>query len=312
MNSGDRPRNVATNVTSPYAVRDLQPQLGRVLQVVGQQVRAPDVGLIGPGAPEAGQFYPPQVRETIGTLLQRGGSSSLQVYYHDDPTRPRGDYIATDPDSGASVRIRHSELDLTRPHLTPARQHDVVISTRVLAPVLRDEEHAGDAAYRQGVVEAWRAMGKSDSVFLTDRGAAEVVVQSHRTLFNSGPVDLSESGRDPNASVMMYRFGAFADASAQSTGRAGAITPVRSRTASVPAFRLFRVSSGQDASDADTAHDRQREERLQEWAERRASASAAAREGRDTSARSTELSDADKAARRRAYSASLRHRTPRQ
>lgn len=313
MSGSDRQRDVATKSTSRDAVRDLQPQLKHVLDVVRSEVTAPRVALIGPGEAEPGQFYPPQVRQTIRTMLQHGGSSNLQVYYHGDPTRPRADYLATSMDSEASVRVQHADLDLTRPQLTEPGRHDVVIATRLLAPVLQDLQHTGDKAYRQGVVEAWRARGNADSVFLTEQGASSVIQRSHPGLFRSQPSSVSQSGNELYHSVALFGFGAFAGIQADPQASTPAVPRAQTRAPSPLGFRLFRAArtEGVDprTAAADAAHDEHREEEMRNLFQPRRSGTPTATRGRlAPPPQPEELSEQQKLERRRSYSASVSQR----
>jgi hypothetical protein len=196
MSSSDKrskaSHDVATTSTSSNAIPGLQNVVGRAMTEASTRTGGPvHVGLVGPGAPEKGQSYSPQVRETVQTMLGRGGQRDVLHLYHYEPHARNNPAEAThdlmlDTRTGAQVRIEHHKFDVTDPDPADTHKNDVLIATRVMQPVLSSQPRntlGTDRGPRKDTATALRDKAAADAHLLTDKGAVDILKTSHRDIF---------------------------------------------------------------------------------------------------------------------------------
>lgn len=246
MSTSDKRRDVATKATSANAVPGLQEMFDAALQRAEQRTRGVEVSLVGPGASSKPGEYPPQVRETLSTMVARQKPSTLHVHYYQDPHRPTQDNYIYDHESGSSVRVVHHDIDLTAPK-TGTTQADVVVATRVVAPVMRDTEHAGEAKYKSGIAARLRQEGKPTADFLVDFGAGGELNRHHGDVFRQEA--FASAGRD-QSSPGVFRLAPPTQQSALEQSQRA--SPRRSTTPSA-SFRAFKETTTSTTPPTQTA-----------------------------------------------------------
>jgi hypothetical protein len=236
MSTSDKRRDVATKATSANAVPGLQEMFDAALQRAEQRTRSVEVSLVGPGASSKPGEYPPQVRETLSTMVARQKSSTLHVHYYKDPHRPTQDRYISDPETGSSVRVVHHDIDLTAPKAGNT-QADVVVATRVVAPVMRDVQHAGEAKYKSDIAARLREEGKPTADFVVDFGASAELSRHRADVFRKQA--FVSGGRD-QSSPGVFRLAPPTPQSAPAENQRA--TPRRSTTPPA-SFRAFNATA---------------------------------------------------------------------
>lgn len=237
---GSKNKDVATTSTQANAFPTLQENVKSQLSSFrGPEDARPSVGIIGPGARDDKTGLSPQSSETLATMQALPRKSVLNIYHYDSTTMPTGSAPvrgqAIEKDHG-QVTVRHHLFDLTAPGGTETTQNDLVIATRVMAPVMT----AAGISKKKGVVGALFDKVKPEGRIFTDAFALGRMQAADASRFG----EVSKTGASTkDLALIKPRTEGASGAAVSSGSRQTVLAPPPKKKSTAPATTMPAVTT---------------------------------------------------------------------